>query len=255
MASTGSILYQRAISQGLDIPGDGCELNIAGLMLATILSDTLVFRSPTTTQLDIDTANALGPMAGIEDIIAFGEQMIDAKSNIEGYSGQDIVTLDSKLYDFTDPTGGTISDRVSVFETARPEFFTDVVDDVSVASDVQFLKDFRANHITRAVLFFIIDVVKEQAIYIHNSNQYATDLVLNAFPDAEQTNDGDIVLPGVLSRKKQIVPALTSAALVTEYSGFVPDEVECLKYRNGDVECPDNNGKMVKVLSKNKVGI
>ena len=58
IASTGSVLYQRAKSSGLNVPGKGCKVNIAGLMLSTILSDTLVFRSPTTTTLDIEAGKS-----------------------------------------------------------------------------------------------------------------------------------------------------------------------------------------------------
>jgi len=216
VSSTGLVLYQRAKITGLSIPGANCELNIAGLMLSTILSDTLVFRSPTTTQLDVEAANELGRLAGVDDIKVFGEAMLDAKSNITGYSALDLVMIDSKVADFFNNDGAKFNVRISVFETVHPKNVLDIGDEISKACDTQLHNDQEDADFFHAVLFFVIDIIEERAIFIPSSSTFGTDLILNGFPNAKRNNGNSYIeLPGVVSRKKTIMPALIDAAVNT----------------------------------------
>ena len=184
------------------------------------------------------TAGELGELAGIDDVTAYGEMMLDAKSDITGYSAMDLVLIDSKVADLINGDEEKFKVRVSVFETVRPEYVLDIDDDISTACDVQLRNDQKDDATFRAVLFFIIDIIKEMAIYIPaETNTFGTDLVLNSFPDARVLDDGNIELPGVLSRKKTIMPALSSGALITEYDGSAPDSVECMEYPE-KIKCP-----------------
>ncbi|MCC7209103.1 MAG: DHH family phosphoesterase, partial [Anaerolineae bacterium] len=96
-----TLVYERAHDHGLTIPAP-----IAGLLMAAILSDTLVFRSPTTTPRDRQAAEALAIMAGFpvkdgspsEAIVEFGAKMLDAGAGMSGRSAQDIITADIKYY-------------------------------------------------------------------------------------------------------------------------------------------------------------
>jgi len=258
LTSTGSVLYQRSLAEGLPIPGVDCPINIAGLMLATILSDSLVFRSSTTTQMDRDAADALAPLAGIDDYEDFGVEMLAAKSNITGKTAGDLVILDSKRQKADNKEGGQYMIRVSVFETVLANQVLEMAEEIATACDLQLEKDQIEASNAVVVLFFIINILDNEAIFIPCSNQYGTDLVLNG--DFRMANEADrqltnppkyitpvelverngtqvIALPTVLSRKNQIMPALLQSVETTPYTGPMPDEVECMEYMNGTVVC------------------
>jgi len=258
LTSTGSIIYQRSLVEDRPIPGANCPVNIAGLMLATILSDSLVFRSSTTTQADKDNAKALAPLAGIDDYETFGEQMLAAKSDITGMTAEELVIIDSKQVEADKSDGDQVIIRISVFETVLSDQVLDMAEEMAAACDLQLLKDQTKDDNAVAVLFFIINILDNEAIYIPCSNQYGTDLVLNGqFQMANQT-DGQlldppeyvspvelsgrngtqvIVLPTVLSRKKQIMPALLGSVEVTPYTGNMAEEVDCMEFVNGTIKC------------------
>ena len=91
LCSTGSILYSRAKAAGRVPPAP-----VAAMMLACILSDSLEFRSPTTTPIDREYAEELAAIAGL-DLHAFATAMLDAKAEIGHLSATDIVMMDSKV--------------------------------------------------------------------------------------------------------------------------------------------------------------
>ena len=253
LASTGSVLYHRFMAEGRTIPGAGCSVNVAGLMIATILSDSLVFRSPTTTKRDVDAVEALAPLAGIDDYRAFGQLMLDAKSNITGKTAEELVVLDSKQVEADTKDGGEVVLRVSVFETVLSDEVLDMANEIAAACDSQLLKDQWEAENAVAVLFFVINVRDQKAIYIPSSNEFATKLVLNgrfqmAGPDGKlsvppeyvevrQNDTGIIELPTVLSRKKQIMPALLKSLENTPYNGNMAEEVDCMEFGNGIMKC------------------
>jgi len=244
------------MAEGRPIPGADCPINIAGLIIATILSDSLVFRSSTTTQADIEAVKALAPLAGIDDYQAFGEQMLDAKSDITGITAEELVVLDSKLVKGANAIDGKAILRVSVFETVLSDQVLEMAKEIGAACDSQLLKDQKEAEDAVGVLFFIIDIREGKAIYIPSSNEFATDLVLNgkfqmaemdgkltnppqyASPALVERNGTQVIeLPTVLSRKQQIMPALLVSLESTPYDGNMAEEVGCIKFGNGVIKC------------------
>lgn len=167
---------------------------VKGAMLSCILSDTLEFRSPTTTQEDKDVALELASDLGI-DVSAYASEMFEAKSDVSAFSDAELLRMDSKEY----AVEGT-QFRVSVLETTAPKLVLDRKDSL-MASMVDVAKEDGADE----VLLFVVDILNEEA----------TMLVPNAAVKAVAeksfgvTVTGDaVVLPGVMSRKKQIIPNL-----------------------------------------------
>jgi manganese-dependent inorganic pyrophosphatase len=109
-ASTMTVMYNVMNIEPKDLPKE-----IAGLMLSGILSDTLKFRSPTTTNDDKNLAEKLASVLGV-DIEAYASEMFNAKSDISDFSDDELVKLDSKVFEIK---GKQI--RISVVETTNPE--------------------------------------------------------------------------------------------------------------------------------------
>lgn len=215
LCSTGSILYARAKAAGRTPPPV-----IAGLMLSCILSDSLHFRSPTTTALDRELAAELAALAGL-DVDQHADAMLDAKAEIGHLSPEEVVMMDSKVFEI-----GGRSLRVSVVETTRPEAAlrqrAALVDAQRRLARSQQLDD---------VLLFVVDVLNEEATFVAASESAAV-LVERAW-GCRRGAEGTCVLPGVLSRKKQIIPSLEESALVASDS-----DVDPLAEAGGNVAAP-----------------
>ncbi|MCU0678690.1 MAG: manganese-dependent inorganic pyrophosphatase [Candidatus Pacebacteria bacterium] len=190
LACTATVLYDLITTAGHTIPAD-----IAGLMLSAILSDTLGFRSPTTTPHDKDVAEKLATIVGI-DMHTHADEMFAAKSDISGFSDSGLVKLDSKKYEVGDKNF-----RVSVVETTNPA--TVLARQAGIVDAIQTCIAEEGD--IDDVLFFIVDILKEEATVLTYSD-LAKQVIAASFGVAVS---GDTeVLPGVVSRKKQILPAL-----------------------------------------------
>ncbi|MGR3482714.1 manganese-dependent inorganic pyrophosphatase [Salipiger marinus] len=181
----------------LDLMGadaDKMPKAIRGAALTCILSDTLEFRSPTTTAHDRAVAEKLAADLDVS-IPEFAAQMFAAKSDVSSFADADLLRMDSK--EFT--VDGTEL-RVSVLETTSPATILDRKDSL-MASMVEVAKEDGADQ----VLLFVIDILKEEATLL-----IPNDLVKTmAEKSFGVTVTGDtVVLPGVMSRKKQIIPSL-----------------------------------------------
>ena len=181
----------------LDLMGadaDKMPKAIKGAALTCILSDTLEFRSPTTTPHDRAVAEKLAADLDVS-IPEFAAQMFAAKSDVSSFADAELLRMDSK--EFT--VDGTEL-RVSVLETTSPATILDRKDSL-MASMVEVAKEDGADQ----VLLFVIDILKEEATLL-----IPNDLVKTmAEKSFGVTVTGDtVVLPGVMSRKKQIIPSL-----------------------------------------------
>ncbi|MCC6009064.1 MAG: manganese-dependent inorganic pyrophosphatase [Rhodobacteraceae bacterium] len=168
---------------------------IKGLMQSCILSDTLEFRSPTTTPVD----KALAEKLAVElDIVIpdYAAEMFAAKSDVSAFSDAELLRMDSKEYE----VAGT-SFRVSVLETTSPAIVLDRKDSL-----IDSMKAVAAEDGVDQVLLFVIDILREEATLLV-PNDLVRQLAEKSF-GASVTGDS-VVLPGIMSRKKQIVPALT----------------------------------------------
>jgi len=191
LASTASVMYDLMTSQDdIKLPD-----HIAGVMLSCILSDTLQFRSPTTTPHDQDIAEKLADQLSIS-IDDYAAEMFAAKSDVSDFSDTGLVKLDSKKL-----TVGDKNLRVSVVETTTPVAILDraegIVNAIGEVIDAESDVD--------EVLFFVVDILNEEATVL-TYNQQTKDIIKKSF---NVTVEADTeVLPGIVSRKKQIVPNL-----------------------------------------------
>lgn len=193
VAATGTIIYDLITAAGADIPDP-----IKGLLLSAIISDTLAFRSPTTTDHDQVVAKSLSDNLNL-NIDEHAERMFAAKSDISNISDDELIALDSKKC-----AVGDKNLRISVVETTDPAVVLDRQAGVVAAIE----KCIATNSDTDEVLFFVIDILNQNATAL-TYNELTKQIVSASFA---VTDAGDTVtLPGVVSRKKQILPALKLA--------------------------------------------
>ena len=180
-----------------DIMGDDVATlprEIKGAMLSCILSDTLEFRSPTTTPHDKAVAEKLAADLGLS-IPDYAAQMFAAKSDVSAFSDAELLRMDSKEYTID---GKEL--RVSVLETTAPKVVLD-----RKASLMAAMPGVARDDGADQVLLFVVDILKEEATLLV-PNDLVKRIAQASFPC---TVTGDtVVLPGIMSRKKQIIPAL-----------------------------------------------
>ncbi|PRY92429.1 manganese-dependent inorganic pyrophosphatase [Donghicola tyrosinivorans] len=167
---------------------------IKGAALSCILSDTLEFRSPTTTDHDRAVAEKLAADLGV-NIADYAAELFAAKSDVSAFSDAELIRMDSKEYEVAGKKF-----RVSVLETTAPQIPLD-----RKASLMETFKTVEAEDGVDQVLLFVVDIIKEEATLL-----VPNDLVKTvAEKSFGATVDGDtVVLPGIMSRKKQIIPNL-----------------------------------------------
>lgn len=189
---TCTIIHKLFEENNVVIPSD-----VAGLMLSAIISDTLLFKSPTCTDLDINVAEKLSKISNT-DINSYGLEMLKAGTDLSSFSEKELLNLDSKLFDL----GDKIKTKISQVNTA------DIND---VMSRKAKLEEVISNEISEMDLglniFLITDIINSNSQIIALGS--STDLVEKAFSVKLENNTA--FLPGVVSRKKQVIPVLTAA--------------------------------------------
>ena len=189
LACTATIMYNLMGQNASKMPD-----NIKGAMLSCILSDTLEFRSPTTTDQDRNLAEKLAGELGI-DLAAYASEMFEAKSDVSAFSDAELIRMDSKEY----PVGDT-KFRVSVLETTAPKIVLDRKDSIMAS-----MTEVAAEDGVDQVLLFVVDILNEEATLMVPNDLVKT--VAEKSFGATVTAD-TVVLPGIMSRKKQIIPNL-----------------------------------------------
>ncbi|QRZ15930.1 manganese-dependent inorganic pyrophosphatase [Paracoccus methylovorus] len=167
---------------------------VKGAMLTCILSDTLEFRSPTTTPHDRFVAEKLAKDLGVS-IPDYAAEMFAAKSDVSSFSDEALLRMDSKEYELA---GRQL--RVSVLETTAPQVLLDRKDALMAAMPAVAAADG-----AEEVLLFIVDILNEEATLLV-PNDFVRQVAEKSF-GANVAGD-TVVLPGIMSRKKQIIPAL-----------------------------------------------
>lgn len=183
---TCTIIYNLFVEKKVAIPKD-----IAGLMLSAILSDTMIFKSPTTTQEDIFVASKLAKIAKV-DIDEYGYQMFKAASSIQGISVSDLINQDFKSYSVG-------NHQIGISQVMTMDF-NEIEEDMDKYIDK--LNEISSNYL--CVVLFITDVYKNGSYVIYNTN--AKDIIRDAF-DLKETFEG-VYISDLVSRKKQMLPAL-----------------------------------------------
>jgi len=185
---TATLIYQRAKFEGIELTPE-----MAGLLLSAILSDTLKFTSPTTTEEDQKAADKLSEISG-EDIEKLAKKMFDAKSDLTGMTTRDILLSDSKVFEMGDKRV-----RVSVLETTKPDNALNLKSEL-----ISEMDSIKSSEDLDAMFFFVVDILNSNS-QILASTEEEKEKVSRAF---NIKYEDFIVLPGVVSRKKQVVPNL-----------------------------------------------
>lgn len=191
VGSTATIVTKCFKEYGLEISKD-----TAGLLLGAVISDTLLFKSPTCTPVDTKIAKELAAIAGV-DIMEFGMEMFKAGTSLVGKTVEEIFNQDYKRFNFGELCVGVAQVNTMDFEGFMPykEEMLAYMDTVANNNHMEF------------TLLLLTDVINANSeIFVAGPNpQY----VENAF--GVQLKDHQASLPGVISRKKQVVPAITNA--------------------------------------------
>lgn len=188
---TATIVYQMYLEQGVTPPKQ-----IAGLLCSAILSDTLMFRSPTCTPMDESAARQLSNLAGI-DIETYAMDMFAAGSDLIDKTPEEIFYQDFKTFHVGDITFG-----VGQISSMNRQELQDLQTEIH-----EFLKDSYLTTKCDMIFFVMTNILEEGSTMLFYGEQSDT-LMKDAF-QAELT-DNTCYLPGVVSRKKQIVPLLVS---------------------------------------------
>ena len=190
LACTATIMFDLMGEAAADMPD-----NIRCAMLSCILSDTLEFRSPTTTAHDRAVAEALARELGIS-VPDYAAELFAAKSDVSAFSEAELLRMDSKTFE----VGGKKL-RVSVLETTAPQVVLD-----RKAALLDAMPRVAAEDGADEVLLFVVDILREEATLLVPNDMVRT--IAGKSFGATVTGDS-VVLPGVMSRKKQIIPVLT----------------------------------------------
>lgn len=188
---TTTILLKLFKEQGIQVPA-----NIAGLMLSAIVSDSLLFKSPTCTEQDIQAARELAQLAGV-DAAEYGLAMLKAGADLSNKTLEDLMSLDSKEFEAG-------SHR---FEIAQVNAI-DVTEVISRQKEIEVLMNEKiARKGLDLFVFVVTDILNNDSVAIVLGNY--SNIIEGAFKSS--VVDNRVLLPGVVSRKKQIVPVITEA--------------------------------------------
>lgn len=176
----------------VEIPKD-----IAGIMLCAILSDTVIFKSATCTSKDRAACEDLAKIAGVQDMQALGMEMFKVKSAVEGTPIRELVFRDYKDFNMSGKKVG-----IGQLEVVDLSILDGVKADL--AADIAALKKEGGHH---SIFLLLTDIIKEGTeVLIVSDDDSVITKAFNVTPA-----DGKAWLPGVMSRKKQVVPNLEKA--------------------------------------------
>lgn len=199
LGCTATIIYQMYQEQKVEV-----EQKIAGLLCSAIISDTLLFRSPTCTETDRQAAMALAQTAGI-DVVKYASEMFAAGSNLKNKTDEEIFYQDFKRFG-----AGKISFGVGQISSLNEEELNELQNRL-----LPYLKKARAEHKIDMLFFMLTNILTQTTTLLCEGNG-AKDLIINAFrlnmqQEPELTEDSAVELPNVVSRKKQLIPAIMIA--------------------------------------------
>lgn len=193
MGCTSTIVWKMFKENGIEIPE-----NLAGLMLSAIISDTLLLKSPTTTDQDKEAVEALAKIAKV-DYQTYGLAMLKAGTNIADKSEEDLIDLDAKSFSLNGHNVRVAQINVVDLPEAleRKEAFLKAMDEASKANGYDMFMLLITN---------ILDSDSEALVVGSDETKALFEKAFNT-----TLKDSEVKLPGVVSRKKQVVPPLTEA--------------------------------------------
>ena len=184
---SNTVIYEMYRAYGIEVPQD-----IAGMMMMAILSDTVIFRSPTCTKVDTKAVKELAAIAGIEDYKQLAMEMFIVKSAVDGASARDLNTRDYKEFYMNGTKVGVGQLEmvdISVLEPREEELMED-------------MKKMKEENGLHTVLILLTDIMKEGSKLLVVSDDASK--IEKAFNVKLENNK--TWLDGVLSRKKQVIP-------------------------------------------------
>ena len=187
---TCTLIYQIYKENNIEIPE-----NIAGLMLSAILSDTLLLKSPTTTDMDVEVARKLAAIANL-DIQEYGMAMLKAGSSIAGMSISEIVEEDFKTFKIGETSIGIGQVMTLDFEEIAKE----------MPKYIAHLDEMCVKNNYKLAVLFVTDAVKNGSYLLYSTGSEA--VVAEAYKIKEAVEG--TYLPDMVSRKKQMYPALAA---------------------------------------------
>jgi len=170
---------------------------VAKMMMGAIISDTVNFQGPTTTDIDIVAANELAEIAGVEDIQAFAKAQFDAKSDIKLVSAEELILRDQKVFEMA-------GDKLAIGQLELTSLETAFSKKDEMLAEMEKLQSAKGFHSTIVLLTDINKLDTTALIVSKDADKVAK--ALNS-----EVNDSMFELPGVVSRKKQIIPFLQTA--------------------------------------------
>ena len=192
LGCTATIIYQMYKEYNVEIP-----VEIAGLLCSAILSDTLIYRSPTCTDTDRESAEELAKIAGIETH-QYASEMFAAGSNLLAKSTEEIFYQDFKKFVVGDVTFGV--GQITSMNSSELEAIKDRM--------LPYMEKALSDHAV-AMLFFMLTDIMQASTELLYAGSDARELAIEAFHLPQDTET--IVLQNTVSRKKQIIPAMMIA--------------------------------------------
>lgn len=188
LGSSCSVIAKMFRADGVDIPKD-----LAGIMLGAVLTDTVITKSPTTTKEDEKIIEELAILAEVKDWRDYGMEIFKVRSSVSSLSDKEVITADFKDFDIGGKKFG-----IGQVETVDIAEFDDRVKGLLSA-----LEEKRTGDNYHSVILFVSDILKEESNFLVSSEE--AEKVAEAF--GKELSEGTFTAK-VLSRKKQVVPAL-----------------------------------------------
>jgi len=188
--SSNSIIYKKYTENNIAI-----DKNLSGLMLSAILDDTVITKSPTCTEIDKKFITELSELSGIADWQSYGIEMFKKKSNVADKSADEIIKIDFKDFNFKAGKFG-----IGQVETVDLNEFNGREDELMTAvAGLKQKEDYAG------VVLFITDIIQEGSkFFVAVDDSVKTEEALGA-----KLENGQVYIPGILSRKKQVLPKFT----------------------------------------------
>lgn len=188
---TCTILYKLFKQNSISIPAD-----VAGIMLSAIISDTLLFKSPTCTKLDKVTAEELAKISNT-DIETYGLAMLKAGTDLTDFNDEELVNIDAKKVTI----GENVSAKIGQVNTA------DIADVMTRKEGIEKVMQAEIDSLGLDLnLLLITDIVNSNSQVIVLGKR--ADLVEKSY--TVKLEDNTALLKGIVSRKKQVIPVLTA---------------------------------------------
>jgi len=187
IGSSNSVIYEMYRCYGVEVPKE-----IAGMMMLAILSDTVIFKSPTCTKVDTKAVKELAKIAGIEDYKQLAMDMFIVKSAVDGASARDLNTRDYKEFNMN----GT---KVGIGQLEMVDITVLEPREEELLEDMKKMKEENKLH---TVLILLTDIMKEGSkLLVVSDDESKIEAAFNT-----KLQEHKAWLDGVLSRKKQVVP-------------------------------------------------